>query len=181
LILASCVIDTLLHDSYFVIGHFHYVLSLGALYSYLGGFYNYCNFFSMNNLYSNLYSLLAFIYLFFTSNIIFLPMHYLGLLSIPRRIYDYRIFTTPYFTLSSLGIGTSLSFIVLFLCSLIYFSYSLSRFLILLFMILLGLRYLASSLPLFSFVGVGIGVGIIFGHLLLGISRNPSISNSLIR
>ena len=119
MILASCVIDTLLHDSYFVIGHFHYVLSLGALYSYLGGFYNYCNFFSMNNLYSNLYSLLAFIYLFFTSNIIFLPMHYLGLLSIPRRIYDYRIFTTPYFTLSSLGIGTSLSFIVLFLCSLI--------------------------------------------------------------
>ena len=46
---------------------------------------------------------------------------------------------------------------------------------------MLGLRYLASSLPLFSFVGVGIGVGIIFGFLLLGISRNPSISNSLIR
>ena len=48
-------------------------------------------------------------------------------------------------------------------------------------MILLGLRYLAASVPLFSFIGVGIGVGIIFGFLLLGISRNPSISNSLIR
>ena len=53
------------------------------------------------------------------------------------------------------------------------------RFIIII--ILLGLRYCASSIPLFSFVGVGVGVGIIFGFLLLGISRNPSISNSIIR
>ena len=117
MILASCVIDTLLHDSYFVVAHFHYVLSLGALYSFLSAFYNYCNFFSMNNLYANFYSSLAFIYLLFTSNIIFLPMHYLGLLSIPRRIYDYRIFTTSYFTLSSFGIATSLSFVLSLLVS----------------------------------------------------------------
>ncbi|MCP5056902.1 MAG: hypothetical protein GY937_09295 [bacterium] len=114
LLLASCVIDTLIHDSYFVVGHFHYVLSLGALYSFLGAYYNYCNFFSMNNLYANQYSLLGFIYLLFTSNIIFMPMHYLGLLNIPRRIYDYRIFSINYFSLSSLGIGGSIMVVILF-------------------------------------------------------------------
>jgi heme/copper-type cytochrome/quinol oxidase subunit 1 len=41
MILANSIIDTLLHDSYFVIGHFHYILSLGAVYTFFGAFYNY--------------------------------------------------------------------------------------------------------------------------------------------
>ena len=47
--------------------------------------------------------------------------------------------------------------------------------------ILLGFRYLASALPLLSLIGVGIGVGVIFSMLLLGLSRNPSVSNYLVR
>ena len=47
--------------------------------------------------------------------------------------------------------------------------------------ILSGFRLIASSLPLFSLVGVGIGVGLIFGSLLYSLSRNFSISSSLIR
>jgi len=50
-----------------------------------------------------------------------------------------------------------------------------------LFMILLGFRYLASSIPLISLAGVGVGVGLIFSFLLLSISRNPVLSNTLIR
>ena len=47
--------------------------------------------------------------------------------------------------------------------------------------ILLGLRYLASSIPLISLVGVAMGVGIIFAFLVFSICRNPIISTVLIR
>ena len=48
-------------------------------------------------------------------------------------------------------------------------------------MILLGLRYLSCSIPLISLVGVAIGVGLVFSFLLYSISRNPGISEVLIR
>ena len=48
-------------------------------------------------------------------------------------------------------------------------------------MVLLGFRYLASSIPLICLAGVAIGVGVIFAFLVLSICRNPSISNSLVR
>jgi len=48
-------------------------------------------------------------------------------------------------------------------------------------MILLGFRYLSSSLPLIVFAGVAVGVGLIFSSLLLAMARNPLISNSLVR
>ena len=47
--------------------------------------------------------------------------------------------------------------------------------------ILSGFRLIASSLPLISLVGVGVGVGVIFGSLLNSLGRNIAISNSLIR
>ena len=48
-------------------------------------------------------------------------------------------------------------------------------------MILLGFKYLACAIPILTFAGVAIGVGSIFGSLVHGISRNPSISNNLVR
>ena len=48
-------------------------------------------------------------------------------------------------------------------------------------MILLGFRYLASSIPSISPAGVAVGVGIIFASLVFSISRNPTISHTLIR
>lgn len=57
--------------------------------------------------------------------------------------------------------------------------YSFGR--ILIKVILMGFRYLASSIPIISLAGVAIGVGLIFAFLVFSISRNPSISNALIR
>ena len=48
-------------------------------------------------------------------------------------------------------------------------------------MILLGFRYLASSIPIVCFAGVAFGVGLVFASLILSLSRNPSILNSLVR
>ena len=48
-------------------------------------------------------------------------------------------------------------------------------------MILMGFRYLASSIPIICLTGVAIGVGLVFAFLVLAISRNPSISNYLVR
>jgi F0F1-type ATP synthase membrane subunit c/vacuolar-type H+-ATPase subunit K len=48
-------------------------------------------------------------------------------------------------------------------------------------MILLGFRYLASSIPIICFAGVAFGVGLVFASLILSLSRNPSILNSLVR
>ena len=54
-------------------------------------------------------------------------------------------------------------------------------FINLIYKVLLGFRYLASSIPLISLAGVAIGVGLIFSILIFAISRNPVISNVLIR
>jgi len=48
-------------------------------------------------------------------------------------------------------------------------------------MVLLGFRYLAASIPLISLAGVAVGVGLIFALLIFSISRNPLLSNNLIR
>ena len=90
IILANCIIDTLLHDTYFTVGHFHYVLSLGAVYSIFAAFYTYYNYFLSTTI-NDLIGKLHFITFFISSNIIFLPMHSLGLLGMPRRMFDYLI------------------------------------------------------------------------------------------
>ena len=91
IILANCIIDTLLHDSYFVVGHFHYVLSLGAVYTIFSSFFNYYINITIYYYLHDFLGRIAFIYLFISSNLIFLSMHSQGVLGFPRRIFDYSI------------------------------------------------------------------------------------------
>jgi len=89
LILANCIIDTLIHDTYFVVGHFHYVLSLGAVYSIYASFYCYINYFTLIFNINELIGTIHYILMFISSNIIFLSMHSLGIIGLPRRVFDY--------------------------------------------------------------------------------------------
>jgi cytochrome c oxidase subunit 1 len=91
LIPANCIIDTLLHDSYFIVGHFHFVLSLGAVYTIFSAFYTYFNYFSSYPYINELIGRWNLFFFSFSSNLISFSMHSLGLMGFPRRIFDYPV------------------------------------------------------------------------------------------
>ncbi len=87
-VLANGGIDTYMHNTYYVVAHFHYVLSLGAVFSLFAGFYYW--FSKMSGRQYNEFLGKVHFWLFFVGvNILFFPMHFLGLDGMPRRIPDY--------------------------------------------------------------------------------------------
>ncbi|HEU4821145.1 MAG TPA: cytochrome c oxidase subunit I [Qipengyuania sp.] len=91
--LANGGLDDVVHDTYFVVGHFHYVLSMGAVFSLFAAFYYWFPKMS-GRMHSEFLAHLHFWVFFIGVNMIFFPMHFLGLDGMPRRIPDY----TPAFT-----------------------------------------------------------------------------------
>ena len=87
-VLANGGIDTYMQDTYYVVAHFHYVLSLGAVFSLFAGFYYW--FAKMSGRQYNEFLGQVHFWVFFLGvNILFFPMHFLGLDGMPRRIPDY--------------------------------------------------------------------------------------------
>ena len=88
IVLSSAGLDHALHDTYFVVAHFHYVLSMGAIFGIFASFYYwYSKFFGI--LYNEILGKAQFVVLFVGVNGTFLPMHFLGLDGMPRRISDF--------------------------------------------------------------------------------------------
>ncbi|MBB4838232.1 cytochrome c oxidase subunit 1 [Sphingomonas kyeonggiensis] len=87
-VLANGGVDDYMQDTYYVVAHFHYVLSLGAVFSLFAGFYYWFPKMS-GRMYSEFLGQLHFWVFFIGVNVMFFPMHFLGLQGMPRRYPDY--------------------------------------------------------------------------------------------
>lgn len=87
-VLANASVDVAFHDTYYVVAHFHYVLSMGAVFALFAAWYYWSpKIFGLS--YNELAGQIHFWILFIGVNVTFLPLHFLGLQGMPRRIPDY--------------------------------------------------------------------------------------------
>jgi len=114
IVLSNSGLDVALHDTYYVVGHFHYVLSMGAVFGMFAGFF-YWIYKMTGATYDETLSQIMFWIMFAGVNITFFPMHFLGIAGMPRRIPDFPDEFAAWNAVSSFGSMVSVWSVLLFI------------------------------------------------------------------
>ncbi len=101
-VVAQAPLDRVYHDTYYVVAHFHYVMSLGALFAIFAGIYYWIGKMSGRQ-YPEWAGKLHFAMMFIGANLIFFPQHFLGRQGMPRRYIDYPVEFAFWNNISSIG------------------------------------------------------------------------------
>ena len=119
IVLGNNILDLQLHDTYYVVSHFHYILSVGSVLSIFLTLIQLSSYISPARLETFIMSCLDISYLtiiYILLNVVFLPMYYLGFNTMPRRISNYPDYLAPWNSVSTIGVITLyLTFLILIL------------------------------------------------------------------